>query len=170
VKVLGIDPGPTTSGWALLAWDVSGRPAYVASGELTSRGGDARALLEKWEPEAVAVEKCSGVFRGAAAIPLLDTNWVGGMFTGLAIAHGWGVEEIKSAEWRLALTGKRGATDGEVERVLRGHVEGMPAPRQTNAHERDALGVACSALWRLRLRRSASDSGVSGRVAPNVAA
>jgi Holliday junction resolvasome RuvABC endonuclease subunit len=170
VRVLGVDPGPTRSGWALLSWDVSGRPAYVASGELASRGDDARALLEKWEPEAVAIEKCSGIFRGAAGIPLLETNWIGGMFAGLAISNGREVEEIKSADWRLALTGKRGATDGRVEEVLRGHVEGMPAPRQTNAHERDALGVACSALWRLRLRRCASGSGVSVALPPNVAA
>lgn len=156
MKVLGVDPGPTRSGYAVVAWEIAGKPAYVTSGDVESTGPAAVALLELLEHDLLAVETCAGVFRGAAGIPLLETSFEGGVFAGIEYARGGAVEKVSSADWRRALTSKRGCSDAEIERVLRGHVQDMPAPRKTNAHERDAIGVACAALWRARMRRVAS--------------
>src|SRR6185295_9616342 len=79
-----------------------------------------------------------------ANVQAMATAWAGGVAFGLAKAKGFDVRAIGVNEWRQALIGhsrKGDNVDAKVRAFLTTFVRQMPA--RTNAHSRDAAGVAC---------------------------
>ena len=97
----------------------------------------------------VAVESVEQVFTRARFGASMGTGLVRaarqtGIFVELARARGALVLEVPAARWRKGLTGRGNATDAQIKIALSGLLRG----ERTNAHERDALGLARHAwLW-----------------------
>jgi len=147
--VVGVDPG-AVNGIAVL--DMAGpTPRILSLGSCR----DPRAVLEMaaWRPVLVAVESVSAVFSRARfgagmASALVNTARIEGQvlehYRGLGIQ----VATCSAAEWRRALTGSGTARDARIKVVL--GMRGL-LPGRTNAHERDAIGVALFAWQRARV-------------------
>jgi Holliday junction resolvasome RuvABC endonuclease subunit len=161
--VLGVDPGATT-GWALVkvSLSVSGSQWLAAGAErepsnvLSVMRGSMLTAGERIE--LVAIETIGTVFPRARfgagmAKDLARASRIGGELAGAAKVMGLTVAEVEAAAWRRALTG-RGAPKDRLVKLALGMVIKLPA--RSNAHERDAAGVAlhCArrALVNARLR------------------
>jgi hypothetical protein len=143
ITILGIDPGPTKSGYALLDFTVRSAPIWLEGG--TSE--DVGALLDTYDPGPgmlVVFEQPRAVHNPMANVQVVRTAWAGGDCHGYARAKGFNVLSLGVNEWRQAFVGhsKRGENvDHKVENALRVLVRQMP-PR-SSTHARDAAGVAC---------------------------
>jgi Holliday junction resolvasome RuvABC endonuclease subunit len=142
-RVLGIDPGPTKSGFALLDFTVKSAPIWVQGG--TSE--DVGMLIDSYDAEPgmlIAIEQPRALHNPMANVQVMRTAWAGGDVHGYARAKGFEVVIVGVNEWRIAFVGhsKRGENvDAKVEAMLRTLVREMP-PR-SSTHARDAAGVAC---------------------------
>jgi len=153
---LGIDPGPTWCGWALLDFAVSTAPVWHMGG----RTDDVPALLDTLvaagplRPAVVGVERPVALHNPLANVQAMATCFAAGEVCGEARARGFEVMALPVHEWRGAFVGhfaKRGENvDHTIERTLRALVRQMP--KVTSTHSRDAAGVACVAhrKWRQR--------------------
>lgn len=159
--VLGIDPGPSANGWALLDFSIASAPVWFESGRtervlalfelLAERGLAARIGL-------VAVERAVALYNPLANVQAMGTAWAGGRVAGIAEARGFAVIALGVNEWRQAFVGhsrKGENVDHKVEAALRMFVRHMPT--RTSVHARDAAGVACVAArdWRRRTQPGA---------------
>ena len=156
--VLGIDTGATTA-WGTVE---DGR-RVIAFGEL--RTGDEAdhlaALLIAHRPDRVAIERVVRVHpvvrHGVAgistdqALNLYNAGWLGGDLHRVALDRGIPVDTFPAEEWRKAMVGNAQADNATIERALRLRLTGFPAPRKSNNHERDAMGIAAYACLRSRL-------------------
>ena len=152
--VLGIDPGAVT-GWCLLDLAPS-RPRWLDGGSF--RGP--LAWLPMWSlAEFVAVESVAGVFPRAGfgtgmATALLHAAELGGRILGQCQVRGVATQQASALEWRRGIVGSAQASDARVKAVLELRVDAMP---RTNAHARDAAGVALFCGQRARLARMRVD-------------
>lgn len=156
---LGIDPGKRT-GWGLVA---EGR-RVVGFGAL--RAGEEEAhlleLLRSELPHVVAVEMVARVHpvrrKGISgistdqAMALIRGARVGERLLGAARREGRAVIEVSAETWRGALASDAQADDATIERALRLRLAGFPAPRKSNDHMRDGIGVALFGALRSRLK------------------
>lgn len=166
--VLGLDPGPDENGWALVeSIRRGGHPAFVAGGKVMSEGPALRWVLRRAEQQAamdrracpdlvVAIERphWHGVARDEAAqraigACLIETNYVVGRIAEMAEARGLAVLEIAAPVWRKRVLGKATADDAAIAQALPLVVSNLP--KRSNAHVRDACGVAVGALRALRV-------------------
>lgn len=151
VRVLGVDPG-STIGVALIAVGTSTATgllvgAWRASNdeELDAARARLSKILHEEEIDLVAVERVEHVHGSARmgssyAEGLTRAAWIGGEIAGMARAAEIEVVTVEAGTWRAALAGARSATDAEVKRMVMARVPGWPTT--SNAHERDAAGVA----------------------------
>jgi len=154
MMVLGIDPGPTRSGWALLDFTIPSSPVYFAAGLTESPLGLFRELDDAGHGDRlrlVAVEQSRGRVDPLRVAAVLLTVWTGGRFIGIAESRSLEAVALGVTEWRNALIGtpRRGDDiDENVAAFLRRFVRHWPA--RSNVHVRDAAGVACVAVrsWR----------------------
>ena len=147
--MIGVDPGETTA-WGL----VEGDRRALALGELTydHEGAHLARLIAEWHPVAVVVEVVKRVHpvmrKGRSgisttqAMALYAAGRRAERVIGAARAAGVQVIEASAEEWRAAVVGKAQADNAMIDRVLRVRLLGFPAPRKSNNHERDALGIA----------------------------
>lgn len=82
-----------------------------------------------------------------------DSMWCGGEIAGFCRGlkygfYGFDTFEFSALEWRRAVIGKSNASDAEVKRVLSALVA---LPARSNAHERDAVGLALYVERRIRV-------------------
>ncbi|AUX25120.1 crossover junction endodeoxyribonuclease ruvC [Sorangium cellulosum] len=153
--VLGFDPGAARVGWAALGADAHGA-RHLGSGVLpVDLAGDsglealraaAGALLSRYRPALVAVERVVRVFPRprfgpAMASELCGASWVGAELAGLAAARGLVVRTATLQAVRSALGCAR-AGDGALAAALRARVAGWPV--RSSEHARDAAAVAWS--------------------------
>jgi Holliday junction resolvasome RuvABC endonuclease subunit len=149
IRVLAFDPGATT-GWALIELDRPlERARLCASGELRAdqpRGAReaVESVLTEAAADVVAVECTIGEsFGGRTNVSdLVACARLDGMLVGWAEAHGLQVVEVPAASWRHALLRKPAARDREIQRALVFKLSNPPGPRKSNAHTRDAMGLA----------------------------
>jgi len=147
MRVIGFDPGAHL-GWVAL--DVArpgARAAWIAAGVLR---GEARVRLAlelyiEHQPDAVIVEAVEAVygrdrFGAGMASALLAAERLGGRLYQLAEDHGIPAHTITAAQWRKAITGNGRATDEAIKAAILLRCAGWP--KRSNAHERDAAGVA----------------------------
>lgn len=154
-RVLGIDSGATAA-WGLVeGYRVLGFGVLDAS----DRAADLVRLLREHEPSTVAleiIERVHPVMRGGSAgisttqaLCLYQTGLVTGDLRRVALVHGARAQTATAEEWRKAVVGNAKADNATIDRVLRLRLQGFPAERKSNNHERDALGVAHYVALRL---------------------
>jgi len=151
--VIGFDPGPTRTAWALVSVTDRGA-AYLDSGTFPSRYGEASNLLTSlsawgWvAPLRAVIETPRGVvfnmFRGDA---LLQSATVAGMISAecVRVLGGSCVSMVSADDARKAVGVKRGrrkagSTDKAIKAILASSVGSMP--KRSNPHTRDAIVVA----------------------------
>lgn len=146
--VLGIDPGATV-GLALIEVPPVGRPKWLWHGDtrrvqraIVSAMYDASASLGVRVPvDAIAIEEVRGyVYEKQRGAELFKTSQREGRLIEQAESYGLAPIMVSRADWRKALCGNGSADDAKVKRALELQAVGMP--KRTNAHVRDAAGVA----------------------------
>ena len=156
-RVLGVDPGPTFTGWALLDFTIAASPVWVMGGTCDNEIGALLDLLSPnplrpdMRPDLVCVERPRAMHNPMANVQLMATAWAGGVIVGHAEARGFRVCELGQNEWRVALVGrsKRGDNvDHKVKAALLAHVRQLP--NRSTVHARDAAGVALIGHRRIR--------------------
>ena len=143
--IFAIDPGPREHGWCLVEILPGERPSWHSAGKAI----DVTPMFAAPDLAAVLVERPSGyVHEHARGAALLDTAYQAGLLVGLASAASEGrhtVQDMPPEQWRVAVTGLRSPSDAQVKAAL-GRLLDLPA--RSNAHERDACGLAVG--WALR--------------------
>jgi hypothetical protein len=162
--VLGIDPGPKVSGWALLDFAVRSAPVFFDGGTASSMAAlfdhlaltgvaDNIGLVGVEEPRLVhnPYADASPEARYSSTLAVMHTSWAGGRALGWAEARGYGVMPVGPNEWRRALVGpsRRGDdVDTKVKATLPRVVRYWP--ERCSVHVRDGGGVAHFAAQRAR--------------------
>jgi Holliday junction resolvasome RuvABC endonuclease subunit len=155
--VLGIDPGPTASGWALLDFTIASSPVWFEGGNTEHVLALFKLLEQRGLAERiglVAVEQAVALWKPEANVQAMRTAWAGGRVAGMAEALGFNVAALGVDRWRQAFVGhseKGENVDHKVAAALRMFVRHFPV--RSNVHMRDAAGVACVAArdWRRRV-------------------
>jgi Holliday junction resolvasome RuvABC endonuclease subunit len=148
--VLGLDPGPTNVGWAVIDFTISTAPVWYGGAADSTQSPVAllEYLLASYPTvRVVGIEQPRAVNNPAANVQAMATAWAGGELAGIARHMGLDVRPLGVTQWRRALVGsfEKGANiDHVVERWLRTFVRQMP--KRTSVHARDAAGVACVAF------------------------
>lgn len=149
IVVLGVDPGPSSHGWALVRvvdlqsaeWLACGDVDVTEIGSLFSRIG-----VECPEPALVAIERpAGGGYSPATVPPLLETAYQAGRVAGVAERLALSVRPLAAADWRREVVGRGNAENAAIKDAVLRLVRGWP--KRSNAHERDAAGVALAAGW-----------------------
>jgi Holliday junction resolvasome RuvABC endonuclease subunit len=152
VVILGIDPGPTSCGWAIV--ETRGGGGGVPSTCRFVAGGKREPAVDLLWPmmrstHVVAIERPRGYGAGDGQAvrmgPLMDTSYVAGMCFALAWMEDRQVIEMRAADWRRMICGKGAASDAAVKTSVEKLVAGMP--KRSNTHLRDAVGIALAAAW-----------------------
>lgn len=145
--VLGLDPGPRRSGWALLERDPAKPPRWIDGG---------------WHPieevlgvqlrraSLVAVEWLArGLFERVRHDALVETARVEGGVEWYLRKVGVKYTKLTAGQWRGDVVGNASASTPEISAALRLRVRGIPSPPVLTAesleHSLDALGVALAA-------------------------
>ena len=144
MRVLGIDPGSAHVGVAVLEFDGE-RPIWTEA--QTIKPGEATWHWARGKLvgiDLVAIERPRQGFRPAGG-HIIDTSWVGGRVEAFAEVAGIERMILTSYAWRRRLCGNSNAKDHMVKEGLG---EFLDVPR-SNAHTRDAAGVALVAGWEM---------------------
>jgi crossover junction endodeoxyribonuclease RuvC len=164
MRVLGIDPGTRVTGWGLVE-ERGGRLAQVASGVAAPRGdlvtrlalvaAHVDELIQRWRPEAIAIERA---FVGRSAASALRLGEARGALFAVAGRSGVSVVDYAPATVKVAVAGSGNA---EKDMVARG-VAQLLGGTHVAGDATDALAVAIChlrhAAFASRLR-PAIDSG-----------
>lgn len=151
VTILALDPGSTSSGWCLVEASRSRaiNVRALAMGEVESTPNALRELLVERLPDVVAVEVLRGIAypsKGAGIVGnLVSSSFAAGVIVGLARAFELAVVEMPAVQWRRAVLGKANASDREIAWTIPRLVDEWP--KRSNAHERDAGGLAVGVAW-----------------------
>lgn len=158
--ITGFDPGSNKTGWCSL--DVRGggtvpvEATFFEAGIVASEPYELAELLRALKPEVVAIEKLEGFAFGGGKGPgvvsaLVASSRVAGMLSGLAYAAQIEAVEMTALVWRKLVIGNASAKDVQIADVVPARVHGWP--KRSNAHTRDAGGVALATALRLNGRR-----------------
>ena len=147
--VLGLDPGVTT-GWARVLLEHGKRPVVLDCGtfrEESARDAGyefASLLIEHGGGGKCVIETLAG-----PAFPMKGGGIVGSLIAAAKVeerlrcvadgVYHSNVHDLTAHQWRQALCGKRAATTQQIADALALRVV---MPKRTNAHVRDAIGVA----------------------------
>ena len=167
MKILGIDPGTRVLGYGMV--DDSVRPARVLeSGTLEASpraerperlrviGGQLRELLERLQPDVVAIEKA---FYGRNAATLITLGEGRGVVLFLAAECGAAIFEYSPAEVKKSVTGLGSARKEQVAEMVRAMLDG--APPDGKLDETDALAIATCHAHRRHAVDHAAAAGTS---------
>lgn len=150
MRVFGIDPGATT-GWACI--EAGQAPMHLVSGaEPDFAEARLRELLGVLSPDLVVIE-CIDPAMGipaSRATHLVACAALGGRLYGFCKGLSVPVTQYSAFEWRKAIVGRSRASDALIKTWWEGSIENRPA--QSNAHMRDATGLAVYAWQRAKLR------------------
>lgn len=145
--ILAFDAGPRKTGWSLVSMGPT--PIVLSVGEVASHPEDLAALVAETAPAHVGIEVIKGyAFAQARTAMLMATSEVAGIIQGLAFAAKCGMTFFSAREWRAIIVGVPAPSDAEVAAALAGLVV---LPSRTNAHHRDAVGVALATRLALGL-------------------
>ncbi|WP_334143117.1 crossover junction endodeoxyribonuclease RuvC [Rhabdothermincola sp.] len=153
--VLGIDPGVSRCGYAVLEEGRSGGGRAVAIGVLTTPASspihhrlaelqrELRALLREFRPSAVAVER---VLFSSNARTAMAVGQASGLAMAEAAAAGCEVVQYSPNEVKQAVAGYGGATKAQVQRMVQTLLDLPAVP-----HPPDAADAAAVALCHLAM-------------------
>lgn len=166
IRVLGIDPGLTRMGYAVVD-EVSGRPSAAACGTVRTPASEdsavrlmtisdrLSAVLEEWRPEVVAVER---LFFSANASSAVGAIQASGVALAVTARHGVEVCEYTPLQVKQAVVGNGVATKKQVqymvERLLGGNA-GWDSP--------DAADAVAVALTHLACRKLSAIAQLAGK-------
>lgn len=152
LRVLGVDPGPSHCGWGVVERaERNGRARFVAGGRIPSDNESLRRLVGDpgLSVDVVAIEQPSGfIFERARGAQVMATRGVADAIAMAAETLGRKVVQLTANQVRRSLCGPSNGIPGDraVKMAVGLYVVGLPA--KTNSHVRDALLVACWALFR----------------------
>lgn len=155
MRVLGIDPGLTRCGVAVVDGRLGRMPTLVAVDAITTRSSEPtprrllhiETQLERWvseyRPEVVAIER---VFADQNVLSVIGTAQAAGLGMLVAARHGLEVFQHTPTEVKASITGSGRADKAQVgqmvARILR--LDSPPKP----ADAADAAALAVCHLWR----------------------
>lgn len=145
--ILGIDPGPSLCGWALLERD-GARPARWVDGGHAPAEEIVATQVER--ASLVAVEWLApGLFERKRHDALIGVARVEGALDWYLRKLGVKYVAITAGQWRSDVVGRASPSDEEIAAKLRLMVTGIPSPpvltKEALEHAIDALGVAFAA-------------------------
>ena len=158
MKVLGVDPGTSVTGFGVVAAAPARNGRLIECGVLRPRASDALAwklktlhegiseLLERHRPDIVAVE---GVFYGSNARTTVILGHARGVVLLAAALAGVAVVEYSPAMIKKAVTGRGGALKPQVGYMVARLLQLAEAPKPADA----ADGVAVALTHLLLVRR-----------------
>lgn len=163
MRVLGLDPGLTCAGFGVIdgsprrvgvvAYGAIRTPKDAVADRLALLYDRLRGLIERFEPEAVAVER---VLFNANVRTATSVGQAAGVALLAAAQSGCEVAEYTPSEMKLAVAGAGDADKAQVQamvtRLLR--LDEVPKP----ADAADALGLALTHLRARRLRSLAKEA------------
>lgn len=155
--LLGIDPGFTASGYAIMSVD-RGRTELLECGavKLVGRSGSEQAIEQRIGhfyalfSEKIATYHVTEIaletpFLGKNAQNFLKLGYLRGILLLLADQHACGVREFTPRQIKLAVTGFGGAEKDQVMRVVMRLFPRLPV--QARLDVTDAIAVALCCLW-----------------------
>ena len=168
-RVVGIDPGLTRCGYAVIdsvrGSSVQARslgafttsPQMELPDRLASLQADVRELLDEFQPDAVAVEK---VFFQVNVRTAMSVGQASGVALAEAARSGCIVSQYTPNEVKMSIAGYGGADKQQVQRMVQQRL-GLSAPPQP-ADAADAAALALCYLASSPLR-AAVNSALGGR-------
>jgi crossover junction endodeoxyribonuclease RuvC len=166
-RVLGIDPGLTRCGFAVLDSSGSRTVSAVSLGVITTSPqmelperlallhSELLSLLNEFNPHDVAVEK---VFFQVNVRTAMSVGQASGLALAAASAHGCNVGQYSPNQVKDAVTGWGGANKEQVQKMVQARL-GLSAPPQP-ADAADAAALALCHLAVVPFRLRVSQSGV----------
>jgi crossover junction endodeoxyribonuclease RuvC len=160
MRVLGVDPGTATTGYALVAEDAEGEVQLDRCGVFETRAGepmperlrsiyaDLSALIQDASPAAMAVEE---LFFSRNVTTALSVGQARGVVLLAAAQAGLPVYEYKPAEVKQAVVGYGAASKAQMQEMVRMLLGLAEAPHPDDAA--DAVAVAICHLHSRRLRQ-----------------
>lgn len=151
MKVLAVDPGLASTGWAL----VDGM-TYLDSGTVHTKPGEsvmdratytADAIMDATHPKRtndtlhVAIEYPEVAFGGKAFKGVMENFYVAGFISGWLGVVFESVTTVNPSVWSKGYKGRMGE---RMESARNMAVKAFKVKKRTSEHERDALGIA---LW-----------------------
>lgn len=157
IRMLGIDPGSSNTGYACLEWDSRrGEPMLIEAGvlRLASRRSlshrlqqleqDLDAAIRELEPQCVAVERVFTHTRNLRTAIVM--GHARGVVLLVAERHGLALEELAPAAVKKAVAGRGDATKRQVQMAVTAQcgLSRPPSPSDVS----DAIAIALTALRR----------------------
>ena len=157
MRVLGIDPGSSTTGYGIVEKNGSGivhvdcgccRVKKILDFYLRLREIHAalEAVIEKYSPEAVVIERIFLAKNASSALKLGESRGVALL---AAAQAGLPVYEYSTREVKQAVTGYGQATKDQIQKMVR---QLLHLPEVASEDASDALAVAICHLQSCRLR------------------
>ncbi|MEX2627360.1 MAG: crossover junction endodeoxyribonuclease RuvC [Ilumatobacteraceae bacterium] len=171
-RVLGIDPGLTRCGYAVLDAHGPTRAAAVAMGTIRTPPGDPlpqrlaalrgelAALLVEYRPDAVAVEQ---VFFQVNVRTAMSVGQASGLALAEAAAAGCEVAQYTPNQVKDAVAGWGGAGKEQVQRMVQSRLGLAAPPRPADAADAAALALCHLASAPLRRGVAAAVATRGGR-------
>ncbi len=164
MRVLGIDPGTATTGYGVveeteeglraLAYGVVTTPAdWPLPKRLQTIYEELRRLVQKWQPDAAAVEE---IFFNVNVRTAMSVGQARGVALLAMADEGMTVAEYGPGEVKQALTGYGGAEKRQMQEMVR-MLLGLSTPPYPD-DAADALAVAICHLHSARMRALTSES------------
>ena len=163
-RILGIDPGSQRTGVGIIDVDDTGRATHVFNGALVLLGEGEfplrlkrllvglTALIEKWRPHEVAIER---VFLARNPDSALKLGQARGAAISAVVLRDLPVHEYAATEVKLALVGKGGAEKAQIQHMV-GLMLNLKGKLQADAA--DALAVA---ITHAHVRATANRLGIN---------
>jgi crossover junction endodeoxyribonuclease RuvC len=164
-RVLGIDPGLTRCGYAVVDASSPGHATAVALGVLRTPADDdvpkrlaalrreLAALIAEYRPAAVAVEQ---VFFQVNVRTAMSVGQASGLALAEASAAGCDVVQYTPNQVKDAVAGFGGATKEQVQKMVQARLRLARPPRPADAADAAALALCHLAMAPLRERLAAA--------------
>ncbi len=154
-RVLGIDPGLTRCGYAVIDPSHQGSATKVALGvirtpasaplpeRLAELGAEIDALLVEYRPEAVAVEQ---VFFQNNVRTAMGVGQASGLALALAASRGCTVRQFTPSQVKDSVAGWGGADKAQVQRMVQQRLGLVALPKPADAADAAALALCYLAV------------------------
>lgn len=156
--ILGLDPGYGRLGFGVLSSNARRQLSYVTCGVITTPAGaptadrlfeiarDIEALLERYQPELIAIEELFFVKNITTALKVAEVR---GVILYLATKSGIPIIEIKPTEIKMAVSGDGHADKRQMQKMITMLLRLDAVPQPDDAA--DALAVAWAGEGKYRL-------------------
>lgn len=149
-NVLGIDPGLTRCGYAVLQVEGNNEVSMMALGVLRTTpeqqlpyrlaeiASEIDALLDEYQPSAVAVER---IFFQSNVRTAMSVGQVSGLVLSAAARRGIEVVQYSPNQVKLAITGWGGADKAQVQKMVKQRLKLNSIPKPADAADAAAIAL-----------------------------